>query len=275
MKTLPSGQSASALRRLRRPLTEITMPTTGDAGLERPSLAHLIAMAKPRLAITRSNNSFQKIAATRKAVAPLHSTKASTIVDSGLRQSKPLDSGASKEHVASHTLIDAKSTVAKSPRSTKAAKPAKSATDHRSWLFEQMRNNIKAALGCASGLATLSAFANSNAFAANRAREQHNGTDVSKSAQHVTPPVKAAEAYCVRAFELMTANTVATLDFAQRICKMKSPAEFVELSASHTRHQIDLAMTYTIALRSISQSSAVTGLARTNAGSAKGPSEKK
>jgi hypothetical protein len=86
--------------------------------------------------------------------------------------------------------------------------------------------------------------------------------------------VKAAEAYCVRTFELMTANTVATLDYAQRICKMKSTAEFVELSASHTRHQIDLAMTYTAALRAISQSSAQTGLARMNVESAKRSSEK-
>jgi phasin len=52
-----------------------------------------------------------------------------------------------------------------------------------------------------------------------------------------TSASKGASEYSTKLMEFMKANTTATLDFAQQLLGIKSPAEAMELWTSHTRKQ--------------------------------------
>ena len=66
------------------------------------------------------------------------------------------------------------------------------------------------------------------------AAEAHNGTIEAV----FTSVNKGASAYSAKVMEFMKANTTATLDFAQELLSIKSPAEAMELWTSHTRKQV-------------------------------------
>jgi phasin len=53
-----------------------------------------------------------------------------------------------------------------------------------------------------------------------------------------TSASKGASDYSTKLMEFMKANTTATLDFAQQLLSIKSPAEVMELWTSHTRKQV-------------------------------------
>jgi phasin len=53
-----------------------------------------------------------------------------------------------------------------------------------------------------------------------------------------TSASKGASEYSTKLMEFMKANTTATLDFAQQLLGIKSPAEAMELWTSHTRKQV-------------------------------------
>jgi hypothetical protein len=59
------------------------------------------------------------------------------------------------------------------------------------------------------------------------------------------------------------------LEYARRLSDVKTPAEFVVLSTSHARNQVELAVTQSAALRAFSQPSAPTNAEQSNAGVAK------
>ena len=67
------------------------------------------------------------------------------------------------------------------------------------------------------------------------AAEAHNGTieAVFSSAN------KGASAYSAKVMEFIKANTSSSLDFAQELFGVKSPAEALELWTSHTRKQFE------------------------------------
>ena len=52
-----------------------------------------------------------------------------------------------------------------------------------------------------------------------------------------TSATKGASEYSTKLMEFMKANTTASLDFAQQLLSIKSPAEAMELWTSHTRKQ--------------------------------------
>ncbi|MGZ5975822.1 MAG: phasin [Isosphaeraceae bacterium] len=52
-----------------------------------------------------------------------------------------------------------------------------------------------------------------------------------------TTAAKGASEYSTKVMEFMKANTTATLDFAQQLLGIKSPAEAMELWTSHARKQ--------------------------------------
>ena len=64
----------------------------------------------------------------------------------------------------------------------------------------------------------------------------------------------AAEDYRAKAFELMTANVNATLEYARLLASVKSPAEFIELTTDHARKHFELIMTHATALGALSRS---------------------
>ena len=67
------------------------------------------------------------------------------------------------------------------------------------------------------------------------AAETHNGTMEAV----FTNDSKGASAYSAKLVEFMKANTTTSLDFAQELFGVKSPAEALELWTSHTRKQFE------------------------------------
>src|SRR5205085_2473995 len=67
------------------------------------------------------------------------------------------------------------------------------------------------------------------------AAETHNGTIEAV----FTTATKGASAYSAKMMEFMKANTTSTLDFAQELLGVKSPAEAFELWTSHSRKQVE------------------------------------
>src|SRR5258708_28491136 len=66
------------------------------------------------------------------------------------------------------------------------------------------------------------------------AAETHNGTMEAV----FTSASKGASAYSAKLVEFIKANTTSSLDFAQDLLSVKSPAEALELWTSHTRKQL-------------------------------------
>ena len=67
------------------------------------------------------------------------------------------------------------------------------------------------------------------------AAESHNGTIEAV----FTSASKGASTYSAKVMEFMKANTTSTLDFAQELLGVKSPAEAFELWTAHTRKQVE------------------------------------
>jgi hypothetical protein len=78
--------------------------------------------------------------------------------------------------------------------------------------------------------------------------------DMTPAAANTANVAKVAEAYRAKAFELMTVNVNITLEYAQRLVNVKTPTEFVALSAGHACKQLELIINQTSALGSIAQS---------------------
>lgn len=67
------------------------------------------------------------------------------------------------------------------------------------------------------------------------AAETHNSTIEAV----FTAASKGASAYSAKVMEFMKVNTTSTLDFAQELLGVKSPAEALELWTTHTRKQVE------------------------------------
>jgi hypothetical protein len=144
---------------------------------------------------------------------------------------------------------------------------AKAAKDYRSWMLEQVKINMCAALSYANGLSSMGAGALSRPDAA--------ASDTSAEKKGVAAAENLADAYRAKAFELMTANMRSTLEYAQRLVNVKTPTEFVELSASHARNQFELIMRQTAELGALAQKLAMPGVEAMTAGLGKTPRERK
>src|ERR1700716_2909398 len=58
--------------------------------------------------------------------------------------------------------------------------------------------------------------------------------------QTYTMATKGAADLNLRLIEIARANTIAAFDFAQQLIGVKSPSEFLELSAAHSRKQFEM-----------------------------------
>lgn len=76
---------------------------------------------------------------------------------------------------------------------------------------------------------------------------------------------EAAQEYRAKAFELMTANVKANFDYANKLGKLRTPLEFMELSTTHARKQFELIISHTTALRALSRSLTVASAERMSA----------
>jgi len=147
-----------------------------------------------------------------------------------------------------------------------ASAAATAARNYRAWMFEQMKLNINVALSYAKALAGAGVAPEPAAQAADRIGDQQSDCGDRKRVRQA--PAKAAEDYRARAFELMTANVNATLDYARELANVQSPAEFVALSSDHARRQLDMIMKHAAAFGDLSQSLATTNSERPAAGAA-------
>jgi hypothetical protein len=64
----------------------------------------------------------------------------------------------------------------------------------------------------------------------------------------------AGQEYRAKAFELMIANVKANLEYANKLSRLRTPFEFIELSTIHARKQFELIMSQATALGTFSQS---------------------
>jgi hypothetical protein len=183
------------------------------------------------------------------------------IAASGLRPANDLNGATSEDKALLHQFEDMTSVA------------AKAAKDYRSWMLEQMKINMCAALDYANGLASVNSRITSVAHP--DAPDQGKNTS-SQGADKTTPAVaKIADEYRAKAFELMTANMKTTLEYAQKLVNVKTPIEFLELSTGHARKQFELIMKQTAELGSIAQRLAAPNVERMTAGVVKGLGEHK
>jgi len=79
--------------------------------------------------------------------------------------------------------------------------------------------------------------------------ETHNGTIEAV----FTSVSKGASEYSAKLMEIMKANTTATLDFAQELIGVKTPAEAMELWTSHTKKQFEALTAHSKELAELTQ----------------------
>ena len=153
------------------------------------------------------------------------------------------------------------------------AAAAKAAKDYRFWMLEHMKINMTAALNCANGVAGV----NSRIASAAHPDASEQGKNTHPQSIETTAPTvtSVADAYRVKAFELMTVNINATLEYAQRLAHAKTSAEFIELSTTHAHKRFELIMKQTTELGSIAQRLATPDIASMTASFAKLLSERK
>jgi hypothetical protein len=85
-------------------------------------------------------------------------------------------------------------------------------------------------------------------------RESHwSDEGASAAASPPSSSVNAAEAHGTNAIDLMTANLHATLEYLQRLAKVRSPVELVELSTDHARKHLGLIIENTAAFGELSK----------------------
>lgn len=112
------------------------------------------------------------------------------------------------------------------------------AKDYRLLMLEHMKVNMTAALSCMSGLVAAGAAV---ASASDRGGSGHETDPPPPIAQETAPADgKVAQAYGIKALGLMTANMTTTLEYVQQLTRVKTPSEFVALTASQTRKQLEL-----------------------------------
>lgn len=221
-----SARAASASRAARRSLAEFALPA-GGAPSEMPSAAPPAQTLQPVPATRRDKQSVKPIGKGRKTIThePLKEEQKPAATN--------LNGWGAEYNVLFHHFEDMSSA-------------AKAATDYQAWLLEQMKINMCAALDCASGLAGVRSR---TASVAQPATPEQGTNASSQSADKATP----AAARVAETFELLAANINTTLEYARRLVNVKAPSEFVELSTSHARKQLELIMKQTAELGSIPQ----------------------
>jgi hypothetical protein len=94
-------------------------------------------------------------------------------------------------------------------------------------------------------------------------REPEISIPTSSAGKNTPSVAKVAAEYPARVFELMMANVSTTLEYAQRLVNVRTPTEFVELSMSHGRKQLELVVKQAADLGSMAQELATASVVRT------------
>jgi len=114
--------------------------------------------------------------------------------------------------------------------------------------------NINTSLDHAPALPNASLPLSFSSETADQPREQEMERTTLQQDRQLLATAAATRDYRAKAFELMTANVKANLDYALKLRKLRTPFDFIELSTNHARKQFELAMSQTVALGALSQS---------------------
>jgi hypothetical protein len=133
-------------------------------------------------------------------------------------------------------------------------------------LEENAGVTINSSLDYANALANASVPLSVSSEAAHQPREQEVESEILQQGRQLLVTAAAAQEYRAKAFELMTANVKANLDYANKLRKLKTPLEFFELSTTHARKQFELIISQTAALGALSRSLTKASAERMSAG---------
>ena len=213
-----SGRPAKTSRQARRSLLEFALPASGTL-IEMPSAAWPVPTVQRALATRRDEQPFNV------------SDEDQIVAASALRRASNLDGVTLEDDTIFQQFEDMTLTA------------AKAANAYRSWMLERMKINVCAALDYVNVLGSVNLW--TELVAHPDAREQGKNS-YSQSTDKNTPAI--AEAYHANPFELMMANLNNTLEYGQRLLNIKTPIEFIELSTSHARKQLELIIKQTAEL---------------------------
>jgi Phasin protein len=121
-------------------------------------------------------------------------------------------------------------------------------------LEENAGVNINTSLDYATPLPKASLPLSFSSETADQPREQEIESGTLRQDRQLLATTEATQDYRARAFELMTANVKANLEYANKLRKLRTPFEFIELSTTHARKQFELIMLQTAALGALSRS---------------------
>jgi Phasin protein len=114
--------------------------------------------------------------------------------------------------------------------------------------------NINSSLNYANALSNASMPLSVSSEAADQPREQEVESEMLQQGRQLLVTDEAAQEYRAKAFQLMTANVKANLEYATKLKKLRTPFEFIELSTVHARKQFELIMSHMTALSALSRS---------------------
>jgi Phasin protein len=132
-------------------------------------------------------------------------------------------------------------------------------------LEENVGVNINSSLEYANALASASVPLSVSSEAADQTRELEVESEMLQR-RRLLVTAEAAQQYRAKAFELMTANVKANLDYANKLRKLTTPLEFIELSTTHARKQFELIISQTAVLGALSRSLTMASAERMSAG---------
>jgi Phasin protein len=110
---------------------------------------------------------------------------------------------------------------------------AKAARDCRFQLLDDVKVNVGAARDGANRPARAPPPPDIAGATEGRLDELEEDRGAAELERQLPAPAEAIEQYRAKAIELMNANVNATLDYARRLAEVRSPAEFVAVSARH------------------------------------------
>ena len=99
--------------------------------------------------------------------------------------------------------------------------------------------------------------------------EQEIESGTPQQGRHLLATAEVAQEYRTKAFKLMTANVEANFEYAHKLAGLTTPFEFIELSTTHARKQLELFISQTAALGALSRSLTMARAERTTAGTEK------
>jgi hypothetical protein len=130
---------------------------------------------------------------------------------------------------------------------------ARSAEDYRSWMLENVKVHIIAAVDHQTRFANANLPPDFTDQGSGRTGERETAGAALDRRQPLVP-IDAGERYRARTLQLLNSQVNATLNYAWRLAAVRSPAEFIELSTSHTCRSFELFMKHAAELTILTRS---------------------